>query len=270
MTNQPNDEFFNEVERLFTKNNKSYSETATKQELDKNESNSKTYSDINCSNAKKRFNFKGRINKAEGLLMFIVTVAVVCILCICIQINNVKNKNTLISEINNLETQVKSLQNQLDSVENKLELYITEENSKPINITLNIDGVETDLVYDPNTGTTNNNSTSSNEQNEDFDKSPFFGISFVDDENDTSTGIPIDSIYQYSPAYFAGLRAGDILLSMNNQQVSNKSDLDVVMSGLTAEDTVEIQFITITENGTPKIVNATQQLTYRGNFDLDD
>lgn len=224
------------------------------------------------------------LNKIEGFAMFIVLMILVSVVFACMQSNMAKLHNETNNKINALNTQIQLLQTEILTLETKLELYITDENKKPINITLNIAGVDKDFVYDPDNGTLTETPSQDNQPNtpsddqhqdepenfpEDFDTRPFFGVGFSEETlNQTHTnGLPVDYVYQYSPAYFAGMDIGDVIISINGVKVNSKEELDAALAPYKAKDEITIEFGKQTDDGL--VINvAKQALTYRGNFDL--
>ena len=96
------------------------------------------------------------------------------------------------------------------------------------------------------------------------------GVAFPEDINSAQTqlGLKVNFVYQYSPAEFAGIKAGDIISSIDGQKVMTFEDLDAIISQRQAGDVLIIDLITVGESGIEyKTIEAV--LTYRGNFDLD-
>ena len=102
-------------------------------------------------------------------------------------------------------------------------------------------------------------------QNE-IDKTPFLGVGF-NQKSDSVLALKIDKIYDSSPAQFAGLKEGDIILAVDDEKVDSREKLSNIIAAHKAKDTIKITVATV-EDG--KIANKTveAQLTYRGNFDL--
>lgn len=211
------------------------------------------------------------LSKLEGVIMFGVTVATV--LVCSFGVNYTLNANYLESQknIDDLEFRMSVLENKLDVLEDEL-LTITEDlnkaidnlNKKPINITINGDGSATvnPSVPDENPGdiTTDPN----------FDTRPFLGVAFGEDATayETPLGLKIGFVYENSPAFFAGIKEGDILTKINGISILTFDDLDLFISQAAAGDVLSIEIITTGENG---IEYSTVEaiLTYRGNFELE-
>ena len=211
------------------------------------------------------------LSKLEGVIMFGVTV--VTVLVCSFGINYTLNANYLESQktIDDLEFRMSVLENKLDVLEDDL-LEITEElneaidnlNKKPINITINGDGSAT---VNPNVPDENPDDMTTDPN---FDTRPFLGVAFGEDATayETPLGLKIGYVYENSPAYFAGIKEGDILTKINGASILTFEDLDLFISQTSAGDVLSIEIITTGDNG---IEYSTVEaiLTYRGNFDLD-
>jgi len=56
-------------------------------------------------------------------------------------------------------------------------------------------------------------------------------------------GVLVNGVFTSSPSYKAGIRGGDILLSIENQKVSSVSDYKSIMRGIRAGETIKITLI---------------------------
>ena len=197
------------------------------------------------------------VTKIEALSMFIVTLLVVGLSLI----NIYSRINT-----NSIDTQnkVDNLLNHIALLEAKLDLYAN--NKEDMNITVNIDGVKqegnisTDIDGDPTKPTDPN-----------FNKSPFLGVGFYEGNTgvDNPIGLPVNIVYQYSPAELAGMKVGDIIMSIDDEKVATLDDLTNILSKHQAKDKIIIEFATTTDSGI-NVVKSEATLDYRGNFDIED
>ena len=214
------------------------------------------------------------LTKAEGMIMFVVVLAITLICSFGINYTNNKNSDELIEYVEDLEFRMSVLENKIDTLETSL-IDITEDlneaidnlNKKPINITINGNGQAT-IDPTPDEGGTEEYDPTLDPN---FDSRPFLGVAFAEDlaSAQTQLGLKVNFVYQYSPAEFAGIKAGDIIASINGMKISTFEELDAIISQCSAKDVLIIDLITTGESG---IEYKTTQavLTYRGNFDLGE
>jgi membrane-associated protease RseP (regulator of RpoE activity) len=211
------------------------------------------------------------LTKVEGMIMFVVVLAITLVCSFGINYTNNKNSDELLTYVEDLEFRMSVLENKIDTLETSL-VEITEDlneaidnlNKKPINIIINGDGQVVNPK--PDDGFDAEDPT----QDPNFDARPFLGVAFPEDINSAQTqlGLKVNFVYQYSPAEFAGIKAGDIISSIDGQKVMTFEDLDAIISQRQAGDVLIIDLITVGESGIEyKTIEAV--LTYRGNFDLD-
>ncbi len=80
-------------------------------------------------------------------------------------------------------------------------------------------------------------------------KTPKIGIEFRNlDSADRiklqrNTGIFVDVVYENSPAFFANLSRGDVIIEINGTNILNGESYSSVSSNLSANDSVEIKYI---------------------------
>ena len=211
------------------------------------------------------------VTKFEGLLMFALILVVIGICSFNLQKSIVDFSYDLSDQIAVLENQIEDMDHQIETLENKvddlqlqLDAYI-DGNSQPINVTVNVDGNSKDYIYDEESGELVES------ENENFDTRPFLGVGFFEgnDGSNNPIGIQIDYVYPYSPAEFAGIKAGDIIMAIDDNWIDTYTDLDAIMSQLAANDTINIRVATASETGV-NIITVPATLTYRGNFDLGE
>ena len=197
------------------------------------------------------------INKWEGFAIFFVLLAAQCAFSIIINKTIVNNNAELESQLSGFRTQIIALEQQVESLREELEIHHAAETEKPIDITIKLDGV------------TQNVTSGEAVSDPDFDTSPFLGVSFYEGNDGSANpiGLQVDYVYESSPAYFAGMKAGDIIVSVCGVKINNLDDLTTALAQHKANDTIEMEIATITENGISVIAIA-PTLTYRGNFDL--
>lgn len=211
------------------------------------------------------------LTKVEGMIMFVVILAITLVCSFGINYTNNKNSDELLTYVEDLEFRMSVLENKIDTLETSL-VEITEDlneaidnlNKKPINIIINGDGQV--VNPQPDDGFDAEDPT----QDPNFDSRPFLGVAFPEDINSAQTqlGLKVNFVYQYSPAEFAGIKAGDIISSIDGQKVMTFEDLDAIISQRQSGDVLIIDLITVGESGIEyKTIEAV--LTYRGNFDLD-
>lgn len=232
---------------------------------------------VACHHAKAEPNPKRKrcidflINRKESIAIFVVTIIVI----VCSTIVTLKSisdsNNELAQQMSSLRTQIISLEQQVESLQKELgtgEVGTAEK--QPINITINMDGENYDFSYDGETGEAVDPNEDVLPSNPDFDTRPFLGVAFYEgnDGSGNPIGLQVDYVYQYSPAEFAGIKAGDIIMAIDGIKIDTFDDLDAVISQHAANDILDIQIATSAENGV-NVVNVSATLTYRGNFDLD-
>ncbi len=85
--------------------------------------------------------------------------------------------------------------------------------------------------------------------NQSYIKVPKIGIEFRNlDSADRiklqrNTGICVDVVYENSPAFFANLSRGDVIIEINGENILNADTYRFVSSKLSANDSVEIKYI---------------------------
>lgn len=194
------------------------------------------------------------ITRTEGILMFIFTVLLICVLCFVCNKSLSEKIKLLSDDLCNLEVQMAVLNQQITDKK-------TEE-KEPVNVIVNIDGNQVSV----------GDETEPTEPTDikDFDESPFLGVSFLDANQGQQNpiGLQIDYVYESSPAHLAGIKAGDIIMSVNGYEIKTLDHLTAVLAKCKAKDVIDITVASATEAG---IVCNTLSvtLTYRGNFDLD-
>lgn len=218
--------------------------------------------DCGChEKARKNDDMNSFVNKKEGLLMLVISLLVIIMSLYTLHNTIETNTAELKSQIQSMNNKISMLEAQVADLEDDIEFYQTEIANRPIEITLSANGEVVDNVE---------NFDEVVEEVEEFDTRAFLGVAFLEtnDVENADAGLKVDLVYQYSPAYFAEMKDGDILLSVNGVQTNTFADLDAVISSLTANDIVDLVFITTGESGI-EYKTASVQLTYRGNFDLD-
>jgi len=226
---------------------------------------------------KKKNSFSAPLTKLEGVLMFTIVLLLVVLFGFGISQSVSKTANdldehdhTLENRLFVLETQIDELSAQIASLETKIEAYT--ENKMPLNIVVNVDGVPQEISGTSEIENPSNPDISEQPTVEpEFDTSPFLGVGFVEgnDGSDNPIGIRIDHVYENSPAAFAGLKAGDILMSINGTKINTYEDLGKTIEQCSAQDIVTLEVAQSTDAGI-NIVTVEATLTYRGNFDLGE
>lgn len=80
-------------------------------------------------------------------------------------------------------------------------------------------------------------------------KAPKIGIEFRElDSADRiklqrNTGICVDIVYENSPAFFANLSRGDVIIEINGENILNAESYNSISSKLSVNDSVEIKYI---------------------------
>ena len=214
----------------------------------------------NCAPSKPRpsMDFGSWITKREGLLMFVIIIAIFSICAAMCSSAFLRTNDELMSEINALQVKIEALNS-------KIEMYQSMNSDKPINITVNID--DKNYIYNPDTGKLEEQGPESTLP-EDFDKTPFLGVGFYEDEDgyQTPLGIKVDIVYEGSPAEIAGIKVGDIIMAVNGQPVVTFEDLAAVLDKCDANDEVTIKITTVTDKGI-EVLDVNAVLTYKGYFD---
>ena len=207
------------------------------------------------------------VTKKEGLLMFVIAILVISVCFLNLQHAVMTDNHDLIERTKNLEIMMGDMRLYIAELEEKLDGLKYELNDDPIHITIQIDGVDKDFIYDPDTGDVTESTPSDTE----FDTTACLGVAFYEgnDGSNNPIGLQVDYVYPYSPAEFAGLRAGDIIMSINGATIDTLDDLTNVMAQFSANETIEIQLATTSASGV-NIVTTNATLTYRGNFDLGE
>ena len=206
-----------------------------------------------------------RVTKTEALLMAIVLFLSILVGVSTIQYNGMSNKDEIIAEIADLKLQIHDLKSEITILENKLD-DAEFDSQKPIDITIDFTQLE-DAINGENI--TEEPVEQPTEETV-FDESAFLGIGFIDVDvaANNPLGLKIDHVYDASPAASVGMKAGDIIISINGNAIKTYEDLDAVMATMQANETIEIYLASSSDTGIDFItVNPT--LTYKGNFDLD-
>lgn len=196
------------------------------------------------------------VTKMEALVMFLVIllISTICIMRIYdgMQTANLEHKE-----------QIGNLLNHIQLLEAKLDVY--SQNKEPLDITVNIDGIKQD--GDTSVGDNNDQNTTG----PNFDTSPFLGVGFNEGNTglDNPLGLKVNFVYQYSPADLSGMKAGDIIMSIDGEKINVLDDLDAIIAKHKANDKILIEFATATEDGI-NVVKSEATLTYRGNFELEN
>lgn len=186
------------------------------------------------------------VNKKEGLIMFVVSLLVVVLCALMLQGSVVQGHNDLSDQVVRISTQmddmklyIRSLEEQVAGLENQV--ADLEENLENVGVRIG------------------------------FDTRPFLGVGFYDVETVDANpiGLKIDYVYPYSPAEFAGIKIGDVIMAVDGVKVATYDDLSVALEDCVAGDTVEVQLATVSHNGI-EVVTVNTTLTYRGNFDLGE
>ena len=206
------------------------------------------------------------VTKSEGMIMLCAALAVllICNMGLNVKLNNLNQQlidshEDLEYKMDIMETKVETLEQTLIELTEDLNEAVDTLKNKPINIT--ISNGETTVTPDEETDVTEPI----------FDTRPFLGVGFYDTETETpnAAGLKVDVVYEYSPAEFAGMKVGDYIVAINGISIKKWEDLNTVMENCKAEDVIQLDYLTVTENGIEqKSVNVT--LTFRGNFDLED
>lgn len=176
---------------------------------------------------------------------------------------SISAQNDLLSDkIDLLQKDLNSTRVELSSVSSKLNALSDDKQPINLNITVNKDGsfsVEDAPIENvtPNT------------PQEEFDTTPFLGVAFNQDDVEHPLGVKVGSVIESTPAFIAGIKAGDIIMAVNGVNISTIDDLTHVLSACTVEDIFIINLASI-EDGNIVMKNVQTQLTYRGNFDLGD
>lgn len=208
------------------------------------------------------------VTKSEGMIMLCASLAVllICNMGVNIKLNNlnqqlIDNHEDIEYKLDIAETKIETLEQTLIDLTDDLEQAIDTLNKKPINIT--ISNGEATLTPDVE---------QDGEVTEPiFDTRPFLGVGFNDIETvvPNAPGLKVDVVYEFSPAEFAGLKVGDYIVAINGVNIRKYEDLSTVMDNCKAEDVIQLDYLTVTENGIEqKTANVT--LTFRGNFDLEN
>jgi membrane-associated protease RseP (regulator of RpoE activity) len=218
----------------------------------------------NESNKKPRKISSNLVTKGEGFSMWVIVVLLIVVCSVTMQRSMAEANSALSDRIGSLEYQAQALLASNNALAAKLDAYLNAD--EPINITVNVDGKSEDFIYDSDSG-----ELVQTGQNEGFDTRPFLGVGFFnnDEEFDSPLGLKIDYVYEYSPAAFAGIRAGDVLLAIDGDRISTFDDLDAVISSHSADDTIRVQIATTSDGGVD-VVELDITLTFRGNFALED
>jgi membrane-associated protease RseP (regulator of RpoE activity) len=210
------------------------------------------------------------ISKAECCIMFLIVVFAIVIFGISTRNATTRNTNDLIAQIEEMKLQITKLNTEIIQLEEDLSAHTNNSDDEQINISISLDGK--DYVYNPDTDKWEEKDPPNDLPNDpDFDTRPFLGVAFNEgnDGSDNPIGLKVDHVYQYSPAEFAGMKAGDIIMSINGTKINVWSDLEAVMATVKAEETIQVEIATIVNGAIEfKTVNAT--LTYRGNFDFSN
>lgn len=212
-----------------------------------------------CKCTKKRSD-NSVVNKNEGLIMFVVTALIICACFFSLQTSITGMIDEFDAMTNYYESQINTLKIQISNLEDKLDEYHIEEMNKDINVNICTNGLKNEAEQ-----------TEPTEVVKEFDARPFLGVGFFEGNDGSANpiGIQVDYVYPFSPAEFAGMKAGDIIMAVNDVAIDTFTDLDAVMNQCKANDTIKIAFATVSENGIA-IVNVNTTLTYRGNFNLGD
>lgn len=199
-----------------------------------------------------------------GILIAIVAIMVVCV----ISISQIIHRSHIedVEKMKSISQQIKHLETRIDSLEESLKL--TDKDKLDINVKVN-GNEEVSLTYDASTGKVENKDENGVVLDENFDTRPFLGVAFDTNKDANPLGLEVTYVYENSPAAFAGVKVGDIIISANNTVISKYEDLTAVIDPLKYGDKLILQVITIEDESiTSKTLETT--LTYRGNFDLGD
>jgi membrane-associated protease RseP (regulator of RpoE activity) len=217
-----------------------------------------------CEDSKKRNDTvrNNTITKNEIFVIFTLIVLVVSVCSIMLQISISNMRNDYEEQIRQLTSQITILTTKIDTPQANAD--------KPINITVNVDGVNKDFEYDPESGDVIEKDPTE-QLPEEFDTRPFLGVVF--DESDTTNitplGLKVVGVYDVSPAKFAGIKQGDIITAIAGQKISTYADVEKVISQFQAEDTITVELISAVDSDI-KYHTVEATLTYRGNFDLGE
>lgn len=76
-----------------------------------------------------------------------------------------------------------------------------------------------------------------------FTQKPWMGVRLTRVEDDVRSGVPVDGVLTGGPAYRSGIRAGDVIASINGTPIPNSSALDAVIGSTRAGDTLIIRLL---------------------------
>lgn len=210
------------------------------------------------------------INKTEGVVMFIVTIVAIIVCALMLKSSITSGNQLLIDDVEDVRLYIGTLETKILDLEATIEKYQTDLNDKPINITVNVDGINKDITTDNEDDNQTDEDQDDIPSDPDFDTRPFLGVALSEETVDSTNpfGIKVDYVYQYSPAALAGIKSGDIIVSIDGTKITTWDELGVIINSHQAEDILHIEIATVSNNGIEfKTVEA--KLTYRGNFELE-
>ena len=210
------------------------------------------------------------VTKVEGFIMFFVALFMLILCTLTLNSTFAKMSESQLEEIAKMQHEITELELQVSALEAELK------NMKPESFDVNINVGEESVTMTYDTDENAMVPTDGNviveddaEAVKEFDTRPFLGVAFSTEESTNPFGLKIDYVYEYSPAEEAGLKAGDIIISINGMKINTFDELDSIISALAAGNEIKMEIATATENGI-ECIEKTAILSYRGNFDLED
>lgn len=207
---------------------------------------------------------KSTVTKIEAFIMFAVLIMSFLITIGYVQYTNSERYLDVMDQTYILKANIADLETKIDGLEEKIDKYTQDMANRPIDVTINMNGNANEgQPTDPNNPTVP-------PVDEEFDTRPFLGVSFVEGENSADElGLRIIDVVPNSPASFAGIQIGDVILSIDGQSINDFETLSAIIDSHQANDTITIKLATVIDGAIGyKTVDVT--LTYRGNFDFEE
>lgn len=210
------------------------------------------------------------VTKVEGFIMFFVTLFMLILCTLTLNSTFTKMSESQLEEIAKMQHTITELELQVSA----LEAELNDMKPESFDVNINVGEESVTMAYDtdenamiPTDGDVVVEDDA--EVSKEFDTRPFLGVAFSTEESTNPFGLKIDYVYEYSPAEEAGLKAGDIIISINGMKINTFDELDSIISALAAGNEIKMEIATATENGI-ECIEKTAILSYRGNFDLED